>query len=99
MSDSHHYTFDFYDTLISINTVDEMKRFLKDLCTPKELEDMQERWRVCQLLQKGDLSYRDIHKITNASLTTIGRVARFLKDEPYQGYNTVIQKLKKGNLK
>ena len=44
--------------------------FCKDLCTPQEIVVMTERWRVCQLLEKGDLSYRDIHMITGAILTT-----------------------------
>lgn len=92
-----HHIFDLYETLLSIGEKDEMQRFLKDLCTPKELSDMQERWRVSQLLEQGDLSYREIREITNASLTTITRVARFLKEEAYQGYSTVIRKLKERN--
>ena len=77
---------DLCNILLQINDPVDMYHFLKDLCSPQELNALSERWRVCQLLSQGDLSYRDIHRITGASLTTIGRVARFLKDEPYQGY-------------
>ena len=67
--------------------------FLKDLCTPQEISALQERWRVCQLLDR-EMSYRDIHQVTGASLTTVGRVARFLKNESYQGYRSVLDKMK-----
>ena len=57
---------------------------------------MQERWKVCQFLDRGDLSYRDIQKATKASLTTIVRVSRFLKEENYYGYRNILEKIKKG---
>lgn len=69
-----------------------MLNFLKDLCTPSELASLSERWQICLALHKG-LSYREIHGQTGASLTTIGRVARFLKDEPYQGYLSLLNKI------
>ena len=70
-----------------------MNTFLKDLCTPAELRSLEERWKVCQLLAKENLSYREIHTITGASLTTIGRVARFLKEERYGGYRNILAQL------
>ena len=93
MTDTHHQIADLDEAILSLTTKEEVRNFLKDLCTPKEIQDLKERWRVCQLLSKGDMSYRQIHSITNASLTTIGRVARFLKDEPYHGYKSVLRKL------
>jgi uncharacterized protein YerC len=47
------------------------------------------------LLDEGKRSYREIHALTGVSLTTIGRVARFLQQEPHQGYRLVIDRLKK----
>lgn len=81
------------DTLLAIDTKDQLSNFLKDLCTPAELRSLDERWKVCQLLAKENLSYREIHAITGASLTTIGRVARFLKEERYGGYRNILAKL------
>ncbi|HEY0332394.1 MAG TPA: YerC/YecD family TrpR-related protein [Stenotrophomonas sp.] len=52
--------------------------FLRDLCTPAELESMSDRWRVVPLLRKG-VPYREIHELTQVSVTTIGRVARTLE--------------------
>ena len=84
-----------YKAFLMLKTEDEVKQFLKDLCTPQEIESLQERWRVCQLLFGGELSYRQIHEKTGASVTTISRVARFLKDEPYKGYQLLLDRMKK----
>ncbi len=82
-----------YEALLLLKDEKEVHKFLKDLCTPQEISVLKERWRICQLLNKGELSYRAISKETKASLATIGRVARFLKDEPHKGYKTVLKKL------
>ena len=70
-----------------------MSRFLTDLCTPAELRALRERWLVAQILNEGEASYRDINAQTGVSTTTIGRVARFLKDEPHQGYRIVLDRI------
>ena len=66
------------EALASLETSTEVKQFLEDLCTPAEIEAMVDRWRVAQLLEKG-YSYRDINEITEVSVTTVGRVARFIE--------------------
>ncbi len=63
--------------LLAMQNVKEMQAFLRDLCTPAELEALVDRWRVVPHLLEG-MSYRDIHERTAVSITTIGRVARFL---------------------
>ena len=75
--------------VVASQSTDTLRRFLKDLCTPAEISALSERWRVCKLVDQKQ-SYRDIHDQTGASVTTIGRVARFLKDEPHQGYRFVL---------
>lgn len=87
-------TTDLPAALASISEPSEMKRFLVDLCTPAELRALTERWHVAQILDTGDSSYRDISAQTGVSTTTIGRVARFLKDEPHQGYRAVLDRQK-----
>lgn len=67
-----------------------MHAVLVDLCTPAELRALSERWRVAEMLDEGELSYRDISAQTGVSTTTIGRVARFLKDEPHGGYRLLL---------
>lgn len=79
--------------LTSIKSAEEMERFLVDLCTPAEFRALAERWHVAQILDEGEQSYREINALTGVSTTTIGRVARFLKDEPHQGYRTVLDRM------
>lgn len=97
MTDDHHKNIvDLCDALLLLKTNKEMYNFLKDLCTPAELTALAERWQVCRYLSDG-LSYREIHIQTGVSLTTIGRVARFLKCEPYQGYAVLLQRVGKAD--
>lgn len=56
----------------------EMTAFLRDLCTPAELEALSDRWRVVPLLMQG-IPYREIHERTGVSVTTVGRVARTIE--------------------
>ncbi len=82
-----------YEALAKLKSGAEAARFLKDLATPAELEAFGERWRIARMLDEGGYSYRDIAAKTGASTTTIGRVARFLKEENYQGYRLVLDRL------
>jgi TrpR-related protein YerC/YecD len=79
--------------LLSIESAQEVRKFLEDLCTPAELEAMVDRWRVAQLLDQG-YSYRDIREMTEVSVTTIGRVARFM-EMGAGGYRTALQRIGK----
>src|SRR3954465_4807772 len=65
--------------MLTQRTPEELRAFLKDLCTPAELQAMAGRWAVVEYLQQ-NLPYREIHRITGVSVTTIGRVARYLAD-------------------
>jgi len=78
--------------ILTLRTTDEARRFFYDICTPKEIADMADRWLVARLLDEGKLSYRDIHKQTGVSVTTVGRVARFLQQESFQGYRLVLDR-------
>ena len=64
--------------LSGLEGAEAFQAFLTDLCTPAELEAMTDRWRVVPLLQQG-MPYREIHDLTQVSVTTIGRVARTLE--------------------
>jgi TrpR-related protein YerC/YecD len=79
------------EALSRLETPDEVRIFLEDLCTPAELESMVDRWRVAQLLEQG-LSYREINELTQVSVTTIGRVARFM-EMGSGGYRTVLDRI------
>lgn len=85
---------ELFEALLLLETVDEAARFMHDLCTPQEIVALAERWRVCKLLEQGELSYREIHDVSGASLATITRIARFLRNEPHQGYATILKKMR-----
>ena len=80
-----------FEAIIGIEDVDECRNFFKDLCTPAELQALVDRWQVVEYLEQG-LTYRKIHDITGVSVTTIGRVARFLSDG-FGGYQAAIERL------
>lgn len=80
-----------FRALICLETTDECRSFLKDLCTPAELQALVDRWQVVELLMQ-DLPYRKIHDLTGVSVTTIGRVARFLSDG-FGGYQAALKRL------
>ena len=88
---------DLCAALLTPRDADEMARLLADLCTPAEVRTLAERWHVARLLGETDLTYRDIHEATGVSTTTIVRVARFLRQEPYQAYKLAIARLGNGH--
>ena len=79
------------EALGTLTTNEERIAFLRDLCTPAELEAMVDRWRVVPLLRDG-VPYRDIHQRTGVSVTTTGRVARTL-EQGHGGYAVAIDRL------
>ena len=66
-----------FQAVLTVRTVEECRDFFRDLCTPAELQALADRWNVVGLLQQG-MPYREIHRVTGVSVTTIGRVARYL---------------------
>jgi TrpR-related protein YerC/YecD len=64
--------------IAGLRSVDEVERFLRDLCTLGELEAMSHRWQVARLLDQG-LPYHRIAEQTGASTTTVTRVAQWLR--------------------
>ena len=66
-----------FQAVLTLRSVEECRDFFRDLCTPAELQALADRWNVVGLLQQG-MPYREIHRVTGVSVTTIGRVARYL---------------------
>src|ERR1700740_3012188 len=80
-----------YTALAALQSPEECRAFLRDLCTPAEIQAIADRWSVVEYLQRG-LPYREIHRLTGVSVTTIGRVARFLA-RGNGGYSVGAQRL------
>ena len=68
-----------FSAVLTLKNIEECRSFFRDLCTPAELQALADRWAVVGLLQQG-VPYREIHKQTGVSVTTIGRVARYLQN-------------------
>jgi len=79
-----------FRAVVSVRSPAECRNFLRDLCTPAELQALVDRWQVVELLEQG-LTYRRINGLTGVSVTTIGRVARFLADG-FGGYRTAVDR-------
>ena len=77
------------ESLLLLKNKKEVDEFLRDLCTPAERKALEERWAVAQL------SYRDIASKLKTSTTTVTRVARFLTNEPYKGYQKILKRINK----
>lgn len=79
---------------LTLNSVDECRAFLYDLCTESELQEMSRRLQTARLLRCGHI-YADIAEVTGLSTATISRVNRCLKFGEGGGYLTVIDRLEK----
>lgn len=86
------YLNDLCEAFAALREADDFRAFLLDLCTPAELEALVDRWRVVNLLVEG-LPYREINSRTGVSVTTVGRVARFL-EQGNGGYRAALDNLK-----
>ncbi len=80
-----------FRAILTLETEADCRKFFNDLCTPAELEALVDRWSVVGYLEEG-LPYRKIHELTGVSVTTIGRVARFLSNGN-GGYRAALERL------
>lgn len=69
---------------------DEIRAFLTDLCTPREICDFAQRLQVARYLDE-DEPYVEVQARTGASSTTVSRVSKSLNGE-YGGYRKVLVK-------
>lgn len=83
-----------FAAVAALRSPEECRAFFHDLCTPAELQAMADRWMVVEYVQRG-LPYREIHRLTGVSVTTIGRVARFVASGN-GGYALAAQRLDGG---
>ena len=81
-----------YKAIKKLETQQQARAFLTDLCTPKEIESLIERWEVAKLLSTRKYTYREIATKLGASTTTVTRVARFLFNENNNGYKSILNK-------
>lgn len=78
---------------LQLSTVEEITSFLRDLCTQSEIDEFSLRFQVAKLLWTTKLTYREIAKKAGASTTTVSRVAQWLYNEEWHGYEVVLRRL------
>lgn len=78
-----------YSAIMTLQSEDECKRLFEDLCTPKEIKSIAQRFAVAKMLSEGNI-YNDIVKKTGASTATISRVNRTMS----KGSKTVLERIK-----
>jgi TrpR-related protein YerC/YecD len=69
---------DLAGAFLTMRTTDEVRRFLRDLCTFPELEALAHRWQTVLLLDQG-VSYVEIAGRVPTSTATVTRVAQWLR--------------------
>ena len=80
------------DAILVLRTRDEVRRFLRDLCTFPELEALTHRWQTALLLDAG-LPYVEIAERVPTSTATVTRVAQWLRHGA-GGYRIALDRLK-----
>ncbi len=79
------------DAIRTIEDAATTERFLRDLCTNRELEEMVARWAVVRRLATGD-SYRTIHDETGVSTATVTRINDWFRNGS-GGYAEALERL------
>ena len=70
-------TDDLLDAILALPDREAAARFLRDLCTLREIHDLAQRWQVVRLLAAGR-HYAEISRETGASTATVTRIAQWL---------------------
>ncbi len=91
MGHNNNLTDEVYNVLSSIDSAEEMKMLLEDLCTYKELEYLNQRLISAMMLLKGATYQQVTDNIENISTATLSRVSRCIKHGS-GGYSIVLKK-------
>jgi TrpR-related protein YerC/YecD len=78
------------DAILTLRTRDEVRRFLRDLCTLPELEALTHRWETARLVDRG-VPYLEIAERVPTSTATVTRVAQWVRHGE-GGYRLVLDR-------
>jgi TrpR-related protein YerC/YecD len=81
---------DLADAVVLLRDRDDARRFLRDLCTLAELEQLTHRWQIVRLLEQ-KVSYLEIAERIGTSTATVTRVAHWLRHGT-GGYRVVLER-------
>ena len=82
-----------FEAILSLQSVDECYTFFSDLCTMKEISDMQQRIEAAEMLLAGS-TYEQIIKNIEISTATISRIYRCIQYGD-GGYEMILKRLQK----
>jgi TrpR-related protein YerC/YecD len=85
------------DAVLSLRTRDEVRRFLRDLCTLPELEALAHRWQTAVLLEQG-VPYLEIAERVPTSTATVTRVAQWWR-RGAGGYRIALERTRRSRRK
>ena len=78
-----------YQMILKLETMEECKVLLEDLCTRKEVANMAERLYAAQLLLEGK-TYNQVISETSISSATLSRISQCVQYG--KGYSSVLKK-------
>ena len=81
---------DLADAVLLLRDRDDATRFLRDLCTLAELEQLTHRWQIVRLLEQ-KVAYLEIAERIGTSTATVTRVAHWLRHGT-GGYRVVLER-------
>jgi TrpR-related protein YerC/YecD len=82
---------ELYAVITKLESLEECRRFFRDLLTETEIHEFAERWKVARMLSQG-VPYTTIEKETGLSSRTIARVHKWLK-QGKGGYTMMLRRL------
>jgi TrpR-related protein YerC/YecD len=85
---------DLVRALRSLESPEETKRFLRDLCTLPELEALTHRWQIARLVDQG-VPYLEIAERVPTSTATVTRVAQWVRHGS-GGYRAALDRVQAG---
>jgi Trp operon repressor len=74
-----------------LKSAGQISRFLGDLLTPGEYNELALRWQIVKLLSKG-LSIREVAYRLGVAIATVERGSRELKYSKNNGFNELLRK-------
>ncbi len=77
--------------VLSLKTIEEARRFFRDLMTEEEILEFGRRWKAAQMLDSR-IPYTKIIEKTGLSSTTVARVSKWL-NSGMDGYKLVLSRL------
>ncbi|MEK6650982.1 MAG: YerC/YecD family TrpR-related protein [Bacteroidota bacterium] len=80
-----------YAAILELGSLEDCRRFFRDLLTENEIAEFAERWKAARMLHAG-ASYAEIARVTGLSSRTIARVGRWLK-QGKGGYALLLKRM------